>query len=173
MTYEAFLARLEGVRSRGPGRASALCPAHQDRSPSLSVAEGRKGILLRCFAECDKPAIVAALGLTMADLFFDAPSPHGHQPIPRPVKIDYTALAFRYELAALDRRLRAERVLQTAHGIAISQLQDLDLDRLIDATAQAYTDLGRAELFEGVSDDLRFKEFSQRARRERHAASQR
>jgi hypothetical protein len=141
----------------------------------LSVAEGRKGILLRCFAECDKPAIVAALGLTMADLFFDAPSPHGHQPIPRPVKIDYTALAFRYELVALDRRLRAERVLQAAHGIAISQPQDQDqdLDRLIDATAQAYTDLGRAELFEGVSDDLRFKEFSQRARRERHAASQR
>jgi len=101
MTYEAILARLEGVRSRGPGKASALCPAHQDRSPSLSVAEGRIGILLRCFAECDKPAIVAAMGLKMADLFFDVPTCRGQRPIPKPKMIDLIALAFRFELAAL------------------------------------------------------------------------
>ena len=47
----------------------ACCPAHDDHSPSLSIAvdvEGR--ILLRCHAGCPTPAVVEALGLTMADL---------------------------------------------------------------------------------------------------------
>ena len=171
MTYEAFLARLEGVRSRGPGKASALCPAHQDRSPSLSVAEGRKGILLRCFAECDKPAIVAAMSLTMADLFFDAPTPCGQRPVPKPVKINLVALAFRVELGALDRRLRAERIIQAVNSISIKELPDNDLDQLVDAVACAHEDVQRAESLECVADDLRLKEFERAERTVGHAVS--
>jgi hypothetical protein len=49
---------------------TALCPAHKDREPSLSIREGADGrILLKCFAGCDTAKIVAALGLTMRDLF--------------------------------------------------------------------------------------------------------
>ena len=36
MSPEAFLARLSGVRRNGTGW-KALCPAHADRNPSLSV----------------------------------------------------------------------------------------------------------------------------------------
>ncbi|KWT62886.1 hypothetical protein ADL21_06265 [Streptomyces albus subsp. albus] len=54
--------------SRGRG-ASWQCPAHEDRSPSLSVTSGREGVLLRCHAGCTTEEVVAALGLTMADLF--------------------------------------------------------------------------------------------------------
>ena len=47
----------------------AKCPGHDDGSASLSVAEGSDGrILVWCFAGCDAEAIVAALGLTLADL---------------------------------------------------------------------------------------------------------
>jgi len=64
-----LLARLEGVRSAGRGY-SARCPAHQDRSASLSIAEGRDGCaLVKCFAGCEPQSIVHALGLEMADLF--------------------------------------------------------------------------------------------------------
>ena len=35
---DLLLDRLEGVRQRGEGY-QALCPAHEDREPSLSVAE--------------------------------------------------------------------------------------------------------------------------------------
>ena len=64
-----LLARLEGVRAAGRGY-SARCPAHKDRSASLSVAEGRDGrALVKCFAGCEPLAIVHALGLEMADLF--------------------------------------------------------------------------------------------------------
>lgn len=48
----------------------AICPAHEDRMASLSIKEGNGGrVLLHCFAGCDAPAVVKALGLRMADLF--------------------------------------------------------------------------------------------------------
>lgn len=48
----------------------ARCPAHDDRSPSLSVGEGLDGrVLLHCFACCSTADIVAALGLHLSDLF--------------------------------------------------------------------------------------------------------
>src|SRR5215211_5395770 len=60
---------LESVRQSN-GSWKALCPAHEDREPSLSVTEGDDGrALLKCFAGCDTQKIVGALGLEMKDLF--------------------------------------------------------------------------------------------------------
>lgn len=48
----------------------ACCPAHEDRSPSLSINEGDDGrVLLKCFAGCGNDAITDALGLETKDLF--------------------------------------------------------------------------------------------------------
>ena len=48
----------------------ARCPTHNDRTPSLSVNEGADGeALIHCHAGCENADIVAALELTMADLF--------------------------------------------------------------------------------------------------------
>lgn len=66
---EEMLARLERVRPCGRGWI-ARCPAHADRSASLSVAAGDDGrVLIRCFAGCSAVAVVGALGLTLGDLF--------------------------------------------------------------------------------------------------------
>jgi hypothetical protein len=70
VTVDALLARLDAVRARGTGRWTARCPAHDDRTPSLSVAEGDRGLLLRCHAGCTLDAITAALGVTTRDLFY-------------------------------------------------------------------------------------------------------
>lgn len=62
---------LEGLQKVRPNRDGwiACCPAHDDRNPSLSVSEGEDGrALLHCHAGCGVDAIVAALGLRMADL---------------------------------------------------------------------------------------------------------
>lgn len=65
-----FLSRLEGVRRSGPGRWLARCPAHDDKSPSLSVREADDGrTLLTCFAGCDAGAVAGAVGFTLRDLF--------------------------------------------------------------------------------------------------------
>lgn len=46
------------------------CPAHKDRSPSLSVSEGADGrALVHCFAGCTVGEICSALNLTVRDLF--------------------------------------------------------------------------------------------------------
>jgi hypothetical protein len=69
MPLDAFLARLDRVRKSGNGW-TARCPAHDDRTASLSIADGDDGrVLVHCFAGCAVADIVAAVGLTLADLF--------------------------------------------------------------------------------------------------------
>jgi len=62
------LARLARVRHNGRGWI-ACCPAHTDRSPSLSIRENNGRVLLYCFAGCPVEAVCTALGLDMKDLF--------------------------------------------------------------------------------------------------------
>lgn len=81
MTAASFIGRLEGVRTRGDGQFLARCPAHDDRSPSLSVREIDDGtILVKCFSGCTAFEIVAAVGLELHDLF---PPRLPDQPRPR------------------------------------------------------------------------------------------
>jgi AAA domain/Toprim-like len=63
-----------GSNPRETGGAwTALCPAHEDRNPSLS-ARGIEGqALVYCHAGCDTSDVLAALNLTMRDLY-DEPS---------------------------------------------------------------------------------------------------
>ncbi len=73
MTAEAYVELREGrgatVRRVQDGW-QVTCPAHEDRTPSLSVTAGRDGrVLLHCHAGCSKADIVAADGLELADLF--------------------------------------------------------------------------------------------------------
>lgn len=168
MTAEEFLGRLESVRSRGHARWSARCPAHADRSPSLSICQERSKILVHCFSGCTPQEIVEALGLTMADLFTDSPTAPGPSQRPTGQKVDLADVAFRFELGALDRRLRAERVLNAAGNFTIATLSEQDLDRLMNVVACAYADLDRAEFLELVADDIRA--IAYRERTNRHAA---
>ncbi|WP_346767324.1 AAA family ATPase [Streptomyces sp. C1-2] len=67
---------LDALSSRGCNvrGKSAQCPAHEDRAPSLSIGRRKdgNGVVLNCHAGCAPEDVVAALGLTMQDLF-DAP----------------------------------------------------------------------------------------------------
>ena len=70
MTAEALLSRLEGVRQTGSGRSIAKCPAHKDRSPSLSITEKSDGtVLINCFAGCSAAEVLGSVGLEFSDLF--------------------------------------------------------------------------------------------------------
>lgn len=47
----------------------ACCPAHDDKTPSLSISEGENGrMLLKCFAGCSVESVSSALGLNVSDL---------------------------------------------------------------------------------------------------------
>lgn len=75
MRYESFLSRLDKVRRTGNHKWLACCPAHPDDSPSLSIAVDPEGKLLaHCFAGCPTADIMAAVGMTLGDMFPDEPN---------------------------------------------------------------------------------------------------
>ncbi len=68
-SVDLVLSRLDKVRKAGAGY-TARCPAHEDRTASLSVTAGNDGrLLLHCFAGCSIGDITGAIGLTINDLF--------------------------------------------------------------------------------------------------------
>ena len=70
----AMFANLVNARCIGTGRWKACCPAHDDRSPSLSIREGDGGrVLVHCHAGCSLSSILAALKLGKCDLFAGPP----------------------------------------------------------------------------------------------------
>jgi hypothetical protein len=67
---ERVLDRLDGVKQTAPDRWIARCPAHEDRSPSLSIRQiGDGRVLLHCFSGCQIGDILAAIGLELRDLY--------------------------------------------------------------------------------------------------------
>lgn len=74
-TYEGangLLSRLTRVRKRSANQWSARCPAHDDKSPSLSIKELPDGrVLLHCFAGCAVEDVLGAISLDFGSLFPD------------------------------------------------------------------------------------------------------
>ncbi|MEX2216178.1 MAG: DUF3987 domain-containing protein [Phycisphaeraceae bacterium] len=66
---DLVLSKLTDAKKVGHCQWRARCSAHDDSDPSLSIGLGDDGrVLLHCFGGCAPESIVAALGLTMADL---------------------------------------------------------------------------------------------------------
>jgi energy-coupling factor transporter ATP-binding protein EcfA2 len=85
-----LLDRLQGVRISGRGY-QALCPAHPDKEPSLSITQSEDRILIHCHAGCETEAIVKAAGLEMPDLFVrPAPTVSGNARPRQVATYDYT-----------------------------------------------------------------------------------
>jgi hypothetical protein len=99
MSAETLLSRLDGVRMNGEGRWLAKCPAHADRSPSLSIRETSDGtVLVKCFAGCGAADIVDAVGLRFSDLF-PSREAFDHQNRPRQHRPTFDAVAAMHALA--------------------------------------------------------------------------
>jgi hypothetical protein len=78
---DTLLDRLDGVKRTREGRWMAKCPAHLDKSPSLSIRETEDGrILINDFGGCGAGDVLEAIGLRMSDLF-DKPIAHHLAPV--------------------------------------------------------------------------------------------
>jgi len=115
MTAEVFADQVQAQRI-GAGRWKARCPAHNDRSPSLSIRAGDDGrVLVLCRAGCALDSILSALKLARRDLFA-GPPPSPQQANALRASLEARQEAARAErkarLAALDRVEKLEEVVQ-------------------------------------------------------------
>lgn len=69
MKLENILTHFHGVKKSG-NQYSALCPAHDDHNPSLSIrlSNDRSRVQIHCFAGCPEEKILEKAGLKMEDL---------------------------------------------------------------------------------------------------------
>jgi hypothetical protein len=99
-----LLEQLVGVRETGPHRWLARCPAHDDKSPSLSIRELEDRLLIHCFAGCAALDVVHAAGLELGDLFAEQLPPNQQSGItpPKILAVDaLTAVSHELQVAAL------------------------------------------------------------------------
>jgi hypothetical protein len=123
----ADFARLIRSRRTGRDRWIAHCPAHDDRSPSLSIATGRDGrILVHCHAGCSTEAVLEAAGLGMSDLYTGPPptAAQARQLAAERIQRDMEARAIRLRRGKLADRHRQLTVLVEALGNRLACLPD-------------------------------------------------
>lgn len=98
-----------GATVRDKGSSSmATCPAHSDRAPSLSIRAIEGQVLMHCHAGCDTADVLAALGLSLGDLFDDA-----------------RGAAYRYDDGRTVTRTPDKRFRQSGHAPGVVQLYRL------------------------------------------------
>lgn len=152
MTLSAFLDFLD--HSRRSGRSwVARCPAHADRSPSLSISEGDDGrVLLRCFSGCTASEITATLGLSLRDLFPDG-KPDRNAIREAEKRRENAKLMNRVSGRKAALRLKAEKVLMAATGVDISEWSNDRLDDAMESIGAAYQILLSEQLEEYRADE--------------------
>jgi hypothetical protein len=77
MSIENLLSCLHKVKKAGKDSWVACCPAHQDKSPSLTITNKPDGrILMYCFAGCDTYSILRSIDLDWQDILPESPIGH-------------------------------------------------------------------------------------------------
>jgi hypothetical protein len=71
MKLDMLLSSLQKVRKSGPDEWVACCPAHKDKSPSMTIKVTPDTILVHCFAGCSTENILSSIGMTFDDLYPD------------------------------------------------------------------------------------------------------
>lgn len=131
MDVTDIVARLPGAKANGPDRWVARCPAHKDRSPSLTVRglpDGR--VLLHCFAGCEPQTVLDAIGLEFTDLF---PEPLTRERLPR--------IAAPFSPMDALRCLTAESAIIAFSASDLAQGKPVDADRVARAAGRIATAL--------------------------------
>jgi DNA primase len=125
-----LLVRLDGVKQMGRGWI-AKCPGHEDRTASLSIAASDDGrVLLHCFAGCAAANVLAAVGLSLADLFPNRPR----------ADMTFAERAAAREYAKQARWAAALNVIGPEAKIIITAGRELKAGQLLDAADERRVD---------------------------------
>lgn len=139
MGVDTLLLRLDKVRRTGNGTYIACCPAHADKSPSLSIRETDDGkVLLHCFSGCSAAEVLASVNLDFEALF--PPRQHHGRPERRP-----------FPTADVLRALAFEALVVASCGVSIlaGRFTDVDRERLILAVQRIQAGLAASGVAHG------------------------
>lgn len=153
MILEDFIQLLDRPRRQGRGYISR-CPAHDDRNPSLSIREGEKGILIRCWSGCSLDDICRAVNIEKKHLFFNSQIS---------TEIRRESVRRKEVIRKLERVnglesdvfRAADEIIGAAHGIDISSWTPEMIDRALNMLAPAYRLLFEEEMREYGKRDTR------------------
>ncbi|MFT4255694.1 MAG: hypothetical protein QM599_01825 [Pseudoxanthomonas sp.] len=144
-TAEPLLHRLEGVqKSRNGWRAK--CPACGGQSRKLTIAERDNKVLLHCFAGCAAGDVLAAIGLTWADIMPPRhwpPTPQERERMQRAIRESGWAAAM--EVLPLEVRVVLIAVRELADWRILSVEDDARLALALSRIEHADNALGKAE----------------------------
>jgi hypothetical protein len=136
-TETAFVRVVSALQARGSkiverrgrkGEVDAQCPGHDDHDPSFGVTDRGDRVLVVCRTGCDTRDVVAALGLTMADLYNEPPTER------RPVRYpsyDDGRVVKRFYGADGKKQIRQENASETPTLLRASRLVDVPAHRHI------------------------------------------
>lgn len=124
------------IKRKPGGGFMAQCPAHDDRSPSLSVDVGDDGrVLLKCFAGCTSESILESLQL------------HSYQLFPGNESASYSGSRVLGSSRTAPRRITAPPVATASHAIDTSRF----VERSGPTTAYIYySEDGETRCYEAV-----------------------
>ena len=140
MTTEELLLHFDGVQRTSRGYQTR-CPAHDDRTPSLSIRDGERGVLLKCWAGCELTAITGKLGLEVKDLFYDGqldPRQRREALQRRAKDREAQRTADKARGKRTDLLRHAEYLVQSARGMTIDAWTPAQLDKRLNRLADAY-----------------------------------
>lgn len=127
MQLHDLLSRLSKVADHGT-YWKAVCPAHKDKSPSLTVAQGERGIVMKCHAGCRVENILSKLGLSWDDLFSNSsPAGAGDGPVSYRRALAKWTLSREHKTSLSSRGLSPEWIAAAGYG-TISDAVVLDED---------------------------------------------
>jgi hypothetical protein len=130
-----LLNRLSKVKQTGSGKWVACCPAHEDRSPSLSIRQADDKILIYCFAGCDVDDVVGSVGMSLSDLM---PESVGYNHQPTPTVLTASTKAELFDVMVGETAIFMVAARQIAMGIEFSEVDtkrirqaEIRLDKVI------------------------------------------
>ncbi len=121
LTAEIIAAGLLKAKRVGASKYVACCPAHDDRTPSLSIKESRTGqALVHCFAGCSQDEVISALRNL------------GLWAKPSPVRIDYLRHQSIKEKIRFEQLLLATATAEAREGRVHTEFERARIRRAIE-----------------------------------------
>jgi archaellum biogenesis ATPase FlaH len=71
MSFDEIIQHFPGRRVKIKDGFNVICPAHDDRNPSLSITNGGDKVLVKCHAGCATEDVLKTKGLLLKDLYRD------------------------------------------------------------------------------------------------------